>query len=375
MYKILTIVGTRPEIIKMSRVIEKLDKHFNHILVHTGQNYTYELNKIFFKDLEIRKPDYFFNIKSKTPEENISQIILKSSKIIKKIKPDALLIYGDTNSCLSAISAKRNKVPIFHMEAGNRCFDQRVPEEINRKIIDHISDINLVLSEHARRNLLNEGLNPEKIFKTGSHLYEVYKNYENKIENSTILKKLKLQKNKYFIVSSHREENVDSKENLFSIFKLMSLISLKYQNYKIIFSAHPRTQDKIAKFKFKNKNKNLVFIKPFNFTDYCNLQKNSFCTISDSGTIFEESSILNFPAITIRCAHERQEGIDSGSVILSDVNDKQIINKIKIATQNCNFENKTEDYFNTNVSSNIVKIVSGYIEYINSKTWYKNTLV
>lgn len=372
LFKIITLVGTRPELIKLSCVIKKLDKYFNHYLIHTGQNYDYNLNEIFFKDLNIRRPDYFLKIKSQTASQAISKVIASTDSIIKKIKPDAFVVYGDTNSCLSALAAKKNNIPIFHMEAGNRCFDDRVPEEVNRRLIDHMSDINLVLSEHARRNLINEGIKVDTIFKTGSHMFEVIKNNIEKIKNSLILKKLGIKPLNYFLISLHREENVDSKEKLQILINMISDIKKKYRNYKIIFSTHPRTKKNISNLKIKINKKNIFFFKPFNFSDYCNLQKNSYCTISDSGTIFEESSILKFPAITIRASHERQEGIDSGSVIISDSNDKNFINKIELSIKEIDKKSETEDYKNDNVSSKIVKIISGYINFVNKKTYYKN---
>ena len=295
--KVMTIVGTRPEIIKLSRVISELDKFTTHILVHTGQNYDYELNEIFFKDLQIRKPDHFLNAVGKNSAETISKVIYESDKIIEKEKPDAVLLYGDTNSCLSVISAKRKQVPIFHMEAGNRCFDQRVPEEINRKIVDHLSDINMPLTDHAKQYLIKEGIDASSIIKTGSCMKEILKFYSNEIENSTIHKTLGLKPKKYFLVSAHREENVDYEENLESLLLSLNSISEKY-GIPLIVSTHPRTKDRITKMKTKVKPHKLIsFLKPLGFFDYINLQKNSFCVISDSGTITEESSILGFPAI------------------------------------------------------------------------------
>ena len=371
LFKVITLVGTRPELIKLSCVIKKLDKYFNHYLIHTGQNYDYNLNEIFFKDLNIRKPDYFLKIKSQTASQAISKVIASTDNIIKKIKPDAFVVYGDTNSCLSALAAKKNNIPIFHMEAGNRCFDDRVPEEVNRRLIDHISDINLVLSEHARRNLINEGIKVDNIFKTGSHMFEVIENNINKIKNSLILKKLGINHKKYFLISLHREENVDNKDKLQKLINMIDDIKRNYKNYKIIFSTHPRTQKNIKNFETKINKNNINFLKPFNFSDYCNLQKNSYCTISDSGTIFEEASILKFPAITLRDAHERLEGIDSGSVVLSNYNDKNFLNKIELSINEFDKQTYTEDYNYNNVSSKVVKIISGYINFVNNKTYYK----
>lgn len=371
MYKILTLVGTRPELIKMCRVINALDKNFNHILVHSGQNYDYELNKIFFKNLKIRKPDYFLNTKDKKLSKLIGNIIEKSDYILEKESPDALLIYGDTNTSLAIMCAKRRKIPIFHMEAGNRCFDQRVPEEINRKIADHLSDINLVLTEQARQNLLQEGIKSNTIFKTGSHMKEVLDYYKEDIRKSNILKKINVKPKDYFLVSLHREENIEDKDNLKLIIKNLSELGNKFKK-KIILSTHPRTRIKLNNNNLLN-NKNILFLKPFGFFDYNFLQMNSYCTISDSGTIFEEASILNFPAVTIRNSHERPEGIESGSVVASGINKKNIFNSIVIAINNFDQNKPTsvKDYEVNDVSINIVKIISSYINFINEKTWYK----
>jgi len=372
MYKILTLVGTRPELIKMCRVINVLDKNFNHILVHSGQNYDYELNKIFFKNLRIRKPDYFLNVKNIRLSKLICNIIEKSDYILEKEKPDALLIYGDTNTSLAIISAKRRKIPIFHMEAGNRCFDQRVPEEINRKIADHLSDINLVLTEQARQNLLQEGIKSNTIFKTGSHMKEVLDYYKKDILNSNILKRINIKPKSYFVASLHREENVDDKNNLKILIENLVGLSKKF-NKKVILSTHPRTRAKLKKENILN-NKNILFFKPFGFFDYNFLQINSFCTISDSGTIFEEASLLHFPAVTIRNSHERPEGIESGSVVVSGIDSKNINNSVKIAVNNYDPDLKTSvnDYEIDFVSKKIVKIISGYISAVNQKVWYKN---
>ena len=369
MYKICTLVGTRPELIKLSRVIPELDKYFTNILVHSGQNYDYTLNKIFFKDLGIRKPDYFLNVKNKRLSKLIANIIYKTDELFEKIKPDALLVYGDTNTSLGILSAKRRKIPIFHMEAGNRCFDQRVPEEINRKIADHLSDINIVISDQARANLLSEGINKEFIFKFGSHMKEVITFYKKEINNSKILNKLKIKKDNYLLVSLHREENVDEKEKLNKIFLQLDKV-YKNKKIKIIISTHPRTKKKIKKFKLISKN--FYFMKPFGFFDYCKLQENSYCTISDSGTIFEESSILNFPAVTIRESHERPEGIEGGSVIICSENKQNINNAINTSRKlHKSLIYKTEDYHKTDIGLRIVNLVESYISIINNKVWFK----
>ncbi len=374
--KVMTIVGTRPEIIKLSRVICELDKFTNHTLVHTGQNYDYELNEIFFKDLEIRKPDHFLNAVGKTTAETISKVINESDKVIEKVKPDAILLYGDTNSCLSVISAKRKQVPIFHMEAGNRCFDQRVPEEINRKIVDHLSDINMPLTEHAKQYLIKEGIDPSTIIKTGSCMKEILDYYSTKIEKSTIHKKLGLKTKSYFLVSAHREENVDYHENLGSLLLSLNSISEEY-GIPVIVSTHPRTKDRLEKMKNKIKPHKLIsFLKPMGFFDYIYLQKHSFCVISDSGTITEESSILKFPAIMIRQAHERPEGMDKGTLIMSGLEKDRINESINVVTEqhkNGIIPKIVEDYNEENVSQKVVKIIFSYIDYVNRNVWRKDS--
>jgi len=373
MKKIMTIVGTRPEIIKLSRVIYEFDKHTNHILVHTGQNYDYELNEVFFNELEIRKPDFFLEAAGKNTAETIGNVIYKSDEIMEKIKPDAILLYGDTNSCLSVISAKRKKIPVFHFEAGNRCFDQRVPEELNRKVVDHLSDINMPLTEHARRYLINEGIKPENIIKTGSPMKEILDFYSKKIDNSEVLKSLKLNKNEYFVVSAHREENIDSDDNFKDFIESLKEVESIY-NKKVIVSTHPRTMKKLAEKNKVDLNKNILFLKPMGLFDYVKLQKNAFCVLSDSGTITEESSILNFPAIMIRQAHERPEGMDEGTLIMSGLNKRDVISSINMATS---FDYKTrqfkivEDYNVDNFSKKILKIVHSYIDYVNRTVWFK----
>tara|TARA_B100000575_G_C23115506_1_gene644795 strand:+ start:871 stop:2025 length:1155 start_codon:yes stop_codon:yes gene_type:complete len=373
--KVMTIVGTRPEIIKLSRVVSELDRFTNHILVHTGQNYDYELNEIFFKDLKIRKPDYFLNAVGKDTAETISKIIIESDRIIESQKPDAILLYGDTNSCLSVISAKRKQVPIFHMEAGNRCFDQRVPEEINRKIVDHLSDINLPLTEHARQYLIAEGIDPSTIIKVGSCMKEILDFYSKEISSSGIKTKLGLKEKEYFIVSAHREENVDYQKNLNSLLESLNAIAKKYK-LPIVVSTHPRTKNRISKMKDKIKSNNLIkFIKPLGFFDYINLQQSSKCVISDSGTITEESSILNFPAIMIRQAHERPEGMDKGTLIMSGLKKNRILESIDVVVKQ--YEDKiipniVDDYNVDNVSSKVVKIILSYIDYVNNTIWKKD---
>ena len=374
MLKIMTIVGTRPEIIKLSRVMAELDKYTEHIIVHTGQNYDYELNEIFFQELRIRRPDYFLNAAGKNATETIANVIQKSDELMDRMKPDALLLYGDTNSCISAISAKRQKIPIFHMEAGNRCFDQRVPEEINRKIVDHLSDINMPLSEHARRYLIAEGLRPETVIKTGSPMTEVLLYYKEEIDRNNVLEKEHLEKNEYFIVSTHREENVDSERNFADLLDSLNAITEKYHK-KVIVSTHPRTRKKLESIGFVNANPLIEFMKPFGFMEYVKLQQNAFCVISDSGTITEESSILHFPAITIRQAHERPEGMAEGTLVMTGLNAERILESIDVVTSQ--YGNGKEvihsipDYSADNVSKKVVRIILSYTDYINRTVWHK----
>ena len=376
--KIMTIVGTRPEIIKLSRIINELDKSADHILVHTGQNYDYELNEIFFKDLKIRKPDHFLNAAGKNTADTISKIIFESDKIFEKEKPDAVLLYGDTNSCLSVISAKRKQIPIFHMEAGNRCFDQRVPEEINRKIVDHLSDINMPLTEHARNYLLSEGIDPNTIIKTGSCMKEILTFYKKDIESSKVHKNLNLELKKFFLFSAHREENVDYADNLESLLLSLNAIAEKY-NLPVIVSTHPRTKDRLEKFNKKIKINNLIkFLKPLGFFDYIKLQSSAYCVISDSGTITEESSILKFPAIMIRQSHERPEGMDEGTLIMSGIHKDRILESIEVVVKQYN-EGKIptiiDDYNVDNVSQKVIKIIFSYIDYVNRNVWRKDASI
>lgn len=368
----MTIVGTRPEIIKLSRVIAELEQYTNHILVHTGQNYDYELNEVFFNEMEIKKPDFFLNAAGKNAAHTIANVIAKSDELFEEVQPDALLVYGDTNSCLSVISAKRRKIPIFHMEAGNRCFDQRVPEEINRKIVDHLSDINMTLTEHARRYLIDEGIAPQTIIKTGSSMCEVLDYYREKIDKSGILNVLGLQEKGFFIVSAHREENIDSDENFHHFLHALNTICLTY-NKRVIVSTHPRTRKKLESLDHKNFNPLIEFMRPLGFFDYVALQKKAFCTISDSGTITEESSILAFPAITIRQAHERPEGMDEGTLIMSGLKSENILNAIEIVTDQSSFKptDLVKDYNVHNVSQKVVRIIISYIDYINQTVWKK----
>jgi UDP-N-acetylglucosamine 2-epimerase len=374
MLKVMTIVGTRPELIKMSRVIAELDKNTDHILVHTGQNYDYELNQIFFDDLGIRKPDHFLEAAGETAAKTIGQVIEKSDVIMELEKPDAIMLYGDTNSCLAVISAKRQKIPVFHMEAGNRCFDQRVPEELNRKVLDHLSDINLVLTEHARRYLISEGIRPETIIKTGSHMPEVLDFYKPKYQQSDILERLDLSANKYFLVSAHREENVDSIENMENLVDTLNALATEYR-IPVIVSTHPRIKHKLDDMKLSPLNKHIKFLKPFGFFDYIKLQIEALCVISDSGTITEESSILNLPAITIRNAHERPEGMDVGTLIMSGLKKDRVIDAVKIIIEQHDKDQRVmhqiADYEGGAVSKKILRIVLSYTDYINRTVWSK----
>ena len=372
--KVMTIVGTRPEIIKMSRVMSELEQHTEHVLVHSGQNYDYELNEIFFQQLEIRKPDYFLNAAGATVAQTIGNIIAKSDEIMEKEKPDAVLLYGDTNSCLSVISAKRRKIPIFHMEAGNRCFDLRVPEEINRKIVDHTSDINMVLTEHARRYLLSEGIRPETVIKTGSPMKEVLAYYLPKIEQSTILESLRLESGKFFVVSIHREENVDNEVNFTDLLASLNLIAGKYDR-PIIVSTHPRTRIRLDQAGAERMDPRIQWLKPLGLLDYVKLQMNACCVISDSGTITEESSILNFPAVTIRQAHERPEGMDEGTLIMCGLKSEQVLEAIEVVCAQQPGKERTfrliPDYDTDTFSKKVLRIILSYTDYINRTVWKK----
>ena len=374
MLKVMTIVGTRPELIKMSRVISELDKHTEHCLVHSGQNYDYELNEVFFNDLEIRKPDLFLGVKAETPSKSIAGIISAADDVIRDVKPDAFLLYGDTNTCMSVIAAKRHQVPVFHMEAGNRCFDERVPEELNRKVLDHLSDINLVLTEHARRYLLNEGIAPETVIKTGSHMYEVLNYYSDKINGSEIIGDMKLEPRKFFVFSAHREENVDSESNLNDLLDSLNALAEKY-GFPVIVSTHPRTRKRIDALPKRDMNPLIRFLKPLGFLDYIKLQKEAYCVLSDSGTITEESSLLNFPAVTMRNAHERPEGMDEGTLIMSGLKPETILDCVSVVVNQFMEEpdaiRPVQDYVAPSVSRKILRIVLSYTGYVDRTVWRK----
>ena len=371
--KVLTVVGTRPEIIRLSRVLVAFDRHVDHILVHTGQNYDYELNEIFFEDLEIRKPDYFLNAAGNTAAETIGNIIIAVDKLLERVNPDAMLVLGDTNSCLSIIAAKRRKIPIFHMEAGNRCFDMRVPEEINRRIVDHTADINLTYSSIAREYLLREGLPPDQVIKTGSPMFEVLNHYRPGIDASDILDQLQLSSKGYFVVSAHREENVDSDKSFLAMVTTLNALVVQF-GLPVVVSTHPRTQKQID-------SKNVQFhpdvrlLKPMGFKDYVKLQIESKAVLSDSGTITEESSILNFPALNIREAHERPEGFEEASVMMTGMSTDRVLRALAILENqsrgNERLLRQVADYSMPNVSEKIVRIVHSYTDYVNRVVWKK----
>lgn len=375
MLKVMTIVGTRPELIKMSRVIAEFDKHTQHILVHTGQNYDYELNQIFFKDLSVRKPDYFLEAVGENVAQTIARIIEKSDGIMEQECPDAIMLYGDTNSCLAVIAAKRRKIPVFHLEAGNRCFDQRVPEELNRKVLDHLSDINLVLTEHARRYLISEGVRPETIIKTGSHMREVLDFYMPKILQSEVMQLMELKSKNYFVLSAHREENIDSPQNMANLVETLNALAKQY-DIPIIVSTHPRTKKILDGMKLGGLNPHIHLLKPFGFCDYIKLQMEALCVISDSGTIFEEGSLLNLPAITIRNAHERPEGMDGGTLIMSGLKKNNVLNAVRVIISQHDQTNRVmkpvEDYEGGPVSKQLLRVVLSYVDYVNRTVWSKN---
>ncbi len=369
--KLITIVGTRPEIIRLSIIIKRCDENFEHILVHTGQNYDYELNEIFFEDLNVRKPNYFLNAAGNNLGHTIGNLIASSFNLFQKLKPDALLVLGDTNSSLCIISAKRLKIPIFHMEAGNRCFNQNVPEEINRKIADHISDINICYTENSRKYLISEGFRKDHIFVSGSPLNEVLINFEKKISKSQILNTLKIKPKKYIVASLHREENLDLKENFENIIDAFSKIAKKY-SLPIYFTTHPRTRKKLEKLNITNKDL-IHFIKPLGFTDYIALQKNGYFTLSDSGTIFEESAILKFPAVSVRDTTERPEASESGTIVIGNINENSLIQSVELLlkTHNQNLMEIPVEYSIKNVSTRILRLIQGYTEIINKEIWDK----
>ena len=369
--KLITVVGTRPEIIRLAEIIKLADKTFDHILVHTGQNYDYTLNDIFFEDLKLRKPDYFLGVVGNNLGETIGNVISKTFDVFIKENPNALLVLGDTNSVLCTIAAKILKIPIFHMEAGNRCFDQNVPEEINRKISDHISDINLTYTEHSRRYLLSEGFRKDHVFVTGSPLFEVLTTFNNQIQSSKILENLLLEKNKYFVVSAHREENIDLGNNFYTLVDSINAVAEKY-NYPIIFSTHPRTKLKIERTKIKF-NPLVSILPPLGFFDYVALQKNSYCVLSDSGTISEESAMMIFPAVSIRTSTERPEAVDTGTIVLGGISTIDIINSIEICVNTFGIKKLTVpvEYQINDVSIRVIRLIQSYTNIINRVIWNK----
>ncbi len=372
MRKVMTLVGTRPELIKMSRVIAELDARTTHVLVHSGQNYDYELNEIFFDDLGIRKPDHFLEANRPTAAGTIAAVIASTDELFAATRPEALLLYGDTNTGLAVIAAKRRKIPVFHMEAGNRCFDERVPEELNRKVLDHLSDINLVLSEHARRYLLAEGIRPETIIKTGSHMPEVLEHAMSRIRASDVLVRTGLEAGKYFVVSAHREETVDSPARLRELLGTLQALVDAWQ-MPVIFSTHPRTRRRLEELGAGSIDPLIRFLPPFGFTDYVKLQLESWCVLSDSGTITEEASLLNLPAVMLRDAHERPEGMDAGTLIMSGLGREQVLDAVRVITAQHD-RNRREmpvvsDYASTTVSKQVVRVVLSYIDYVNRTVW------
>ena len=368
--KVMTIIGTRPEIIKLSRVITALDRYTDHVLVHSGQNFDYELNEIFFKQLEIRRPDHFLEAICETAAETIGAVISRADRLIRVVKPDAVLFYGDTNTCLAVIAAKRAKVPVFHMEAGNRCFDERVPEEINRRIVDHLADINMTLTEHARRYLLAEGLRPETVFKVGSSMPEVLTYYRPKIEASTVLQDMGLEPGNYFVLSTHREENVDVPKKREAILAGIRQLVEAFGREAIV-SMHPRTRKQLESYEL-DAFKKVRFVKPLGFIDYVKLQQNAFCVISDSGTITEESSLLKFPAVMLREAHERPEGMDVGTVVMSGLEPERVVDSVRVVTDQASagFAPRiVPDYEADDVSEIVVRLIVSYTGYVNRTVW------
>ncbi|HGF7511277.1 non-hydrolyzing UDP-N-acetylglucosamine 2-epimerase [Vibrio cholerae] len=369
--KVMSVVGTRPEIIRLSRVLAKLDQHCEHILVHTGQNYDFELNEVFFNDLGVRKPDFFLNAAGKNAAETIGQVIITVDQVLEKVKPEAMLVLGDTNSCISAIPAKRRKVPIFHMEAGNRCFDQRVPEETNRRIVDHTADINLTYSTIARDYLLAEGLPADRVIKTGSPMFEVLSYYMPQIDGSDVLARLGLQKGQFFVVSAHREENVDSPKQLAKLAETLNTVAQHY-NLPVIVSTHPRTRNRIEAQGLEF-HPNIQLLKPLGFHDYNHLQKNAKVVLSDSGTINEESSIMNFPALNMREAHERPEGMEEASVMMVGLGVERVMQALQILESQPSGDERllrqVSDYSMPNVSDKVVRIIHSYTDYVKRVVW------
>ncbi len=372
MLKVMSIVGTRPELIKMSRVIAEFDRHTRHVLVHTGQNFDYELNQVFFEDLDIRRPDHFLHAAGENGAQTIARVVEKSDVVMEQERPDALLLYGDTNSCLAVIPAKRRRIPVFHMEAGNRCFDQRVPEELNRKVVDHLSDINMVLTEHARRYLLAEGIRPETVIRTGSHMREVLDHYRPKILGSGVLDALGLAPGRFLLVSAHREENVDPPGNLRDLLQTLNALARTYE-VPIVVSTHPRTRKRLDALEAGELDPAILFMKPFGFCDYIRLQMTALCVISDSGTITEEAALLNLPAVTIRNTHERPEGMDAGTLIMAGLKPERVLDAVRMAIAQhdpgATPALAVRDYDNPAVSRQVLRVVQSYVAYVRQTVW------
>jgi len=372
--KVATIVGTRPELIKLSRVVAELDRAVEHVLVHTGQHYDYELNEIFFKELEIRRPDHFLEAAAASVGETIGNVIARSYAVLQKLAPDAVLLLGDTNSCLAAISAKRLKIPLFHMEAGNRCFDERVPEEVNRRLVDHDCDVNLVYTEHARRHLLAEGLRPDTVIKTGSPMREVLGHYAARIDASDAVQRLKLQAGRYFVVSAHREENIDAEASFRALLETLQAVWQRHR-LPIVFSTHPRTQKRLEAAGSDMAGADVRFLKPMGFFDYVRLQSSAYCVLSDSGTLTEECSILGFPAVTLREAHERPEGMDVGTLVMSGLGAASVLEAIALVRRHHDEGRRSSavpDYEAADVSAKVVRIILSYTDYVNRRVWMKH---
>ena len=371
--KVMTVVGTRPEVVKLSRVLAALDQHVDHVLVHTGQNYDDELNEIFFRELEIARPRHVLGVGGRSVAESIAEVITRVDAVLELERPDALLLYGDTNSCLCVIPAKRRKIPVFHMEAGNRCFDQRVPEELNRKVVDHLSDVNMPLTEHARRYLLAEGIRPETVFKTGSTMKEVLDHYAPGIARSAVLATLGLEPGGYLLVSTHREENVDREERLAGFLETLRAVRERYGR-RVVVSTHPRTRARLeglAPATRALESEGISFLRPFGFFDWVKLQENAFCVLSDSGTITEESALLGFPAVTVRDAHERPEGMDAGTLVMSGLTTDRIVQAIDLVTSRPPGERSglPPDYLEPHVSRKVLQIILSYVDYVNRTVW------
>lgn len=372
--KVMTVVGTRPEVIKLSRVLAALERHTDHVLVHSGQNHDYQLNGIFFDQLGISRPRHVLGVGGKGVAQAIAEVIARSDEVMEQERPDALLLYGDTNTCLSVIPARRRKIPVFHMEAGNRCFDARVPEELNRKVVDHLSDVNLPLTEHARRYLLAEGLRPETVIKTGSPMREVLEHYAPLVERSRVLEELDLEPGGYFVVSAHREENVDDPARLARILAVLRAVAARHRK-RVVVSTHPRTRARLAALLQEARAleaEGIGFLPPFGFADYVRLQRKAFCVLSDSGTVTEECALLGFPAVTLREAHERPEGMDAGTLVMSGLDPARVLQAVEVVTSRApGYSALPPDYDVPNVSQKVLQVILSYVDYVNRTVWRK----